>query len=260
MVAFAPTDPSGGAGLQADILTLHALGCHALGVSTGTTSQDADRFVAFDPAGPALVRRQFGSIARAARHARVVKAGVLGPAPTVRAVSELIRRMGAPRLVLDPVVAPSAGESRFIGPRDLASLRRHLLPLVDVLTPNREEAALLGGRRCADDAARALVDAGCAHVLVSSLSARGRRLTARLHGPEGPCGEWSFRRHPECHGTGCTLAAAIAAGLATGQPVIGSVAFGLKFAYDSVVNSYEIPGLGHRRIPGRLPPVPTQHA
>lgn len=260
VVAFAPTDPSGGAGLQADILTLHALGCHALAVSTGTTSQDADRLADFVPAGPALLRRQFASVAKAARRARVAKAGATGPAASVRAVADLVRSMGSPRLVLDPVMAPSGGAHRFASARDIRSIRRHLLPRVEVLTPNSEEAKELGGRPRADDAARALIDAGCAHVLVSSHAQRGKTLVARLHGRQGMLGEWPLSRRPECHGTGCTLASAIAARLAFGHPVADSVAFGLNFAYDSVVNSYAIPGLGRKRIPRRLPPGPVHQA
>jgi len=252
VVVFSPLDPSGGAGLQADILTLHSLGCHALAVSTGTTSQDADRLYSFAPAPPRSVREQFAGIARAAAGARAMKVGALGTPALARAVADVAAGLGRAKLVVDPVVVPTGGDRPFMAPATARAARRRLFPLAEVITPNGEEARALTGRGDPGDAAKDLIDGGCAHVLLSSLAQRGRTIDARLYGPSGVAGEWSFRRGPECHGTGCTLASAVAAGIAAGHPTPRAVDLALNFAYDSSLRAYGVRGLGKRRIPLRI--------
>ena len=249
---FSPTDPSGGAGLQADILTLHALGCHALSVATGVTAQSADRLVSYEPSTTRQVRAQFESVGAAARRCRAAKVGAVGTAALARALGRIAAALPKARLVVDPVVAPSGGGHPFMDPRTAAAVRRHLLARAEVATPNGDEARALTKQRDVGDAASALLDLGCAHVLVTSLRTRGSAVEARLYSAGGIAGEWSFPRQRECHGTGCTLAAAVAAKLVFAPSVAQAVDLALAFAYDSTLNAYPVEGLGSKRIQRRV--------
>ncbi len=238
--------------MQGDILTLHSLGCHALSISTGHTAQNADRFDSYTPATTAVVRSQFASVAAAARRARSAKIGVIGNAALAKTLASLTSEMKQARMVLDPVVAPTAVGKPFMNPEIWRSVCRHLLPHMEVVTPNRSEALLLTGKRTLDSAVEKLLTTGCRHVLVSDLEEKGGRLFSRLYEQDGLAGEWTFRRRAECHGTGCTLASAVAAHLARGSETRAAVALGLEFAYNSVVYAYSVLGLGKRRIPCRV--------
>lgn len=223
VLTIAGSDSGGGAGLQADIKTLSALGVYSASVVTAVTAQNTRRVTAIHPIPPALIRAQIDAVLDdIAVHA--IKIGMIGSPAAVAAVAASLRGCAIP-IVLDPVMVAKSGDVLAAGDV-VAALVRDLLPLAHVLTPNRPEAArLLDETPVESDAqavaqGRALCALGPRHVLMKGGHAQGGLCTDLLVGPDGVARFTSARigtRHT--HGTGCSLASAIAAGLAQGLAV-----------------------------------------
>ena len=221
VLSFAASDPTGGAGLQADALTIASLGCHPATVVTALTAQDTHGVEALLPIEPGWVERQAERVL-ADLPVAAFKLGVLGSAHNARAVARVLGARRSIPIVFDPVLASGRGDS-LADADTLAALRASLLPLTSVLTPNSIEARRLAG--AAPDAklyecARRLIDAGCKYVLVTGTHEAGAQVTNTLHGPHGVVREDRWERLPgSYHGSGCTLASALAAFLARGRSV-----------------------------------------
>lgn len=236
VLVFAGADPSGGAGIAADILAIAALGAHALPVITALTVQDNDRVFEVLPVDAAVVCRQARAlIDKIAIGA--VKIGIPGSRANAEAIAGVIGtlRRDNPDLpvVLDPVLASGAGDA-------LSSIEAlaPLLPLVSVIVPNLPEARAL-----------AALTADFANVLVTGGHAQGAMVVNRWAG-EGGEREWRWPRLPgEFHGSGCTLAAAIAARLACGDPVDLALTAAQTFCHRALAESYSI--ADGQRIPLR---------
>ena len=211
VLTFAASDPTGGAGLQADLLTLAALGCHPLSVLTGLTVQDTSGVEHLEALGADLVTRQAGRLLAESKVA-AFKVGVLGSADNVRAVAALAAAHPRVPLVLDPVLASGRGDP--LAADDVAqSLLESLVPRATVVTPNTLEAARLGGEK-------RLLELGCRYVLVTGTHEASVEVSNRLYDAGGLVREDKWRRLPgSYHGSGCTLASAIAAQLAKGRDV-----------------------------------------
>src|SRR3954468_16644326 len=165
VLTFAASDPTGGAGVQADLLTIAALGCHPLSVVTALTVQDThgvERMLPIEASWVAAqAQRLLADIPVAA-----FKAGVLASAQNVRAVSEVIARHASVPFVVDPVLASGRGDA--LAEKDaIEALRELLLPQVTVLTPNSIEARRLAGAADLAECARRLIDHGCEYVLIT---------------------------------------------------------------------------------------------
>ena len=221
-LTIAGSDSSGGAGVQADLQTFAAHGIYGLSAVTAVTAQDATGVRACHPVPPAIVEAQIAA-ALAGPGVAAVKTGMLATAAIVDAVASAAARLPLPRLVVDPVLRSGHGD-RLLDDDAVALLVRALLPRAAVVTPNRGEAERLAGIRIASpedarDAARRIHDLGPGTVVVTGghleedaehvvdVVYDGRALTklrvARVPGPT-------------VHGTGCTFAAAVTAGLASG--------------------------------------------
>ncbi|MFM8330999.1 MAG: hydroxymethylpyrimidine/phosphomethylpyrimidine kinase [Candidatus Methylumidiphilus sp.] len=227
-------DPTGGAGVQADIETLSRLGCHPCTVITALTAQDTRNVRAVWPQRPEDFLAQARLLA-ADLPVKVVKIGLLGSAPLAEAVAALLKEewAGMP-VVLDPVLA--AGGGHPLARADLlAAIREALLPLTTVLTPNIPEARQLAGRGESPEAwAEELLRLGCDHVLITGAHAEETDVVNRLYGPHGPLA-WHWPRLPrEYHGSGCTLAAALAAGLAQGLNLADACSQAQQFTWDAL--------------------------
>jgi hydroxymethylpyrimidine/phosphomethylpyrimidine kinase len=240
-------DPGGGAGVQADLETVAALGGHAACLITAHTVQDTRdvrRVVAPDLA---LLREQADALLDDLA-VDAVKIGLLGDAQQVPFLVQLIRRIGRP-VVLDPVLRAGGGTELASTPL-IEALKRELLPRVDVLTPNAAEARRLAGLDALEACGAALVGAGARHVLITGGDEPGEAVMNRWYRHDGTPRTFSWPRLPGTfHGAGCTLAAAIAVLLAQGLPVAAALADAQAYVHATLARGFA-PGRG-RRIPGR---------
>lgn len=238
VLVFSGLDPSGGAGIAADLAAIAAQGVHALPVLTALTVQDQNRVYGVEPVAAALIARQGGALLEAIR-IDAVKIGIPGSRANAEAIAELVLRLrqrtpGLP-VVLDPVLASGHGDA--LGQGDARAALAPLLALASVATPNLGEAAA--------------IDTGaCEHVLVTGGHGQGAQVVNCWH--DGAARrEWRWERLPgQFHGSGCTLAAAIAARLALGEPMATALELAQAYVQRALAASFSIgPG---QRIPRRF--------
>jgi len=240
VLVFAGLDPSAGAGLVADAQAIAAQGAHALTVCTALTVQDNDRVYGVQPVDAELVLRQAGALtAKVAVSA--VKIGIPGSAANARAIAQVIQdlRRAWPQLpvVLDPVLASGHGD--VLTPGDAVAALAPLLPLVTVLTPNSLEARLLTGADTAAAQAAILRQHGCQYVLVTGGHDPGVELIN--HGMGEATSAWRWPRLADAfHGSGCTLAAAIAGQLALAVPLVAALEHAQHYCYGALRAAYAI--------------------
>lgn len=223
VLSIAGSDPSGGAGIQADLKTFSALGTYGAAVITALTAQNTKGVTGVLPIPADFVTDQVDAVLDDL-HVRAVKIGMLGSPEIVDAVAGALRRHEVSNVVLDPVMVAASGD-RLVPPETVAAIRDRLLPLATVVTPNLPEAATLleEASLAEEDMERAglrLRDIGAGAVLVKG---------GHLPGPDSPdvlvdeqgTVRLTVRRiaTENTHGTGCTLSSAIAAGLAVGEPL-----------------------------------------
>jgi hydroxymethylpyrimidine/phosphomethylpyrimidine kinase len=252
VLSFAASDPTGGAGMQADLLTIAALGCHPLSVLTGYTVQDTRGVERLDALEPAAVehqaRRVLDDIPVAA-----FKLGVLGSARNAQTIARILAAHPGIPVVLDPVLASGRGDP-LADAGTVQALREALFPLVTVATPNTLEARRLAlAAPDADLAAcvRDLIVLGCGHVLVTGTHEGAGPVVNTLYGAGGVQREDRWPRLPgEYHGSGCTLAAALAAQLAKGADLGAAVQAAQAYTWKTLEAGF-VPGRG-QAIPDRF--------
>ena len=226
VLTFAASDPTGGAGLQADLLTLAALGCHPLSVVTALTVQDTRGVDSLDAVDAALVERQAAKLLAEIKVA-AFKLGVLGSAANVRAVAGIVARHPRVPLVLDPVLASGRGDP-LASDVVVDALLELIVPRATLATPNVVEAKRLGGER-------ALLDRGCRYVLVTGTHADTKDVVNTLYDASGKVREDRWPRLPgSYHGSGCTLASACAAHVAHGLAMGDAVRTAQEFTWRSL--------------------------
>jgi len=253
-VSIAASDSGGGAGIQADLLTFAAQGVHGATVLTAGTAQDSRRIHAIEPFSPRFVTAQMDAVFGDLRP-EAVKIGALVDEGIVRAVAAGLLRHRARHVVLDPVTVAKGGQ-RLLSRRAALALRRDLLPLCELVTPNLPEAESLSGVRIRSDgdrrlAAGILADLGAGAVLLKGGHARGTsvrdllfdgRFFVEFVAPRLP--------GPAVHGTGCTLSAAIAVNLALGRRLEDAVERAIRFLRAAIRRPLR-PGRG-RPVPDRI--------
>jgi hydroxymethylpyrimidine/phosphomethylpyrimidine kinase len=245
VLVVAGSDSSGGAGLQADIKTLTALGAYAATAVTAITVQDTRGVRAVVAVAADVVLAQ-GLAVLDDIGADALKLGMLGGVEVMRAAAELIDRAGDAPAVIDPVMTAKGGAS-LMPAQALGALKAELIPRAAVLTPNAPEAAALTGLtvETPDDlrrAGEALLRAGARAVLVKGGHLDGTRVVDVLVTAAGETRFESDRivsRHT--HGTGCTLASALAAGLARGETLEAAVAAARAYVLGAIAHA---PGFG----------------
>jgi hydroxymethylpyrimidine/phosphomethylpyrimidine kinase len=239
VLTFAASDPTGGAGLQADLLTLAALGCHPLSVVTALTVQDTRGVEMLEAVDTALVERQAAKLLAEMKVA-AFKLGVLGSAANARAVAAIVARHPRVPLVLDPVLASGRGDP-LASDAVVEALLELIVPRTSLATPNAIEARRLGGER-------ALLDRGCRYVLVTGTHAETKDVVNTLYEASGKVREDRWPRLPgSYHGSGCTLASACAAQLAHGLEMADAVRAAQEFTWKSL-------SAGFRPADGQLIP------
>jgi hydroxymethylpyrimidine/phosphomethylpyrimidine kinase len=242
VLTFAASDPTGGAGLQADLLTLAGMGCHPLSVLTALTVQDTSGVESMQPVEPERVRAQAGLLLTETRVA-AFKLGVLGSAGNVHAVSAILEDYPEVPVVLDPVLASGRGDP-LSDEAIMQALLDEIVPQSTVVTPNSVEARRLGG-------AAKLLEAGCEYVLITGTHEPGERVVNTLYDRGGVVREDRWPRLPgSYHGSGCTLASAIAAALANGSAVPEAVRDAQEYTWQALAAGFR-PGAG-QLIPDRF--------
>jgi hydroxymethylpyrimidine/phosphomethylpyrimidine kinase len=255
-LTIAGSDPSGGAGIQADLKTFAAFGVYGTAVVTALTAQNTRGVRAVMEVPSSFVVQQLDAVLDDLDVA-AAKTGMLATRAIVEVVAERLRARPVPFLVVDPVMVSASGD-RLLAADAVATLRGALLPQASLVTPNLHEAAMLLGRPVASpaemrDAARALVDLGPRAALVKGGHRRAPDGTLAADALDVLCDgadlvELAAPRvgSRPTHGTGCTLSAAIAAALARGH----SLADAVRVAKDYVRRAIErAPGLGTGATP-----------
>ncbi|WP_068874650.1 MULTISPECIES: bifunctional hydroxymethylpyrimidine kinase/phosphomethylpyrimidine kinase [unclassified Phenylobacterium] len=244
VLIIAGSDSGGGAGIQADIKTVTALGGYAATAITAVTVQNTLGVTGVHPIPLDVVEAQARAVLSDIG-ADAIKTGMLGDAATVELVARLLDEAAVPA-VIDPVMVAKGGAS-LLAADAVAAVRERLIPRATLLTPNAPEAEALTGLPVAttDDlrrAGEALLAAGAKAVLMKGGHVPGERVVDILMTAEGDTafeGERIESRHT--HGTGCTLASACAAGLAQGLPMVVAVARAWDYVHEAMLRA---PGLG----------------
>ena len=252
VLSFAASDPTGGAGMQADLLTLASLGCHPLSVLTALTVQDTrgvEKLLAIEPAWVAAqARRVLEDIPVAA-----FKLGVLGSAANARIIAAIVGEHPRIPVVLDPVLASGRGDP-LADEETLQVLRAELLPRTTMLTPNSVEArrlALAAPQASLPECARELARLGCKFVLVTGTHEPGAQVSNALYDATGLVREDRWERLPgSYHGSGCTLASAIAALIARGLDVASAAQAAQRYTWQALAAGFK-PGRG-QHLPDRF--------
>ena len=254
VLAFAATDPSGGAGLQADVMTLASMGCHPVSVVTAATIQDTmgvEDIMALDAEWVADQAR----CVLEDMPVSAFKIGVLGSAENIAAIAEVISDYPEVPLILDPVLASGRGDD-LATDEMIVALRELLIPQSTIITPNSVEARRLVQEEGEDDidlaeCARRLLATGCEFVLITGTHENTPQVINTLYGQDGVIRSDSWERLPGTyHGSGCTLASAIAATIANGLSVSEAVKDAQEYTWQTLKAAFR-PGMG-QYIPDRL--------
>src|SRR5918993_896815 len=244
-LTIAGSDSGGGAGIQADLKTFAAHRVYGTCAITAVTAQNTLGVTAWEPVAPALVRGQIEAIVRD-MGADAVKIGMLANSEIVEVVADALEAFGMKNVVLDPVMIAKGGD-RLLEPSAIDAIASRLLPLADVVTPNVPEAEVLAGmsiesRSDMGEAGRRILARGPRVVLV-----KGGHMESPASVDLAVTADGTFELRGErfettsTHGTGCTLASAIAANLALGRPLREALSLAREYVEGAIRNA---PGIG----------------
>ncbi|MCU7852884.1 MAG: hydroxymethylpyrimidine/phosphomethylpyrimidine kinase [Candidatus Thiodiazotropha sp. (ex Monitilora ramsayi)] len=242
VLAIGGHDPCGGAGIQADIEAVAANGAHAATIATCLTVQDTCNVLSLHPVAAETITAQASAVFEDT-HISAIKIGLLGSPEAAGAVIRLLNRHPKIPVVLDPVLAAGGG-SRLAGDRIVKLLREEMLHHCNLITPNTHEAQRLSHKSessTMDECARHLLDLGAASVLITGTheAQDNPDITHRLFSPNKPVVTSVCQRlHGEYHGSGCTLASAVAALLAQGDPLQTAVKRALDYSWKSLSHGF----------------------
>ena len=254
VLTFAASDPSGGAGVQADLLTLASMCCHPLSVITAITVQDSLGIEGILPIDADWVADQARRILED-MPVDAFKIGVLGSVENIAAIAEVVSDYPDIPLIFDPVLASGRGDE--LASEDmLHAMRELLLPQTTILTPNSLEVRLFAegeedDERTLEQCAAKLIETGCEFVLVTGTHENTPQVVNTLYGKSGVVRSDSWPRLTgSYHGSGCTLSSAIAAMLANGLDLPEAVREAQEYTWQALKKAYR-PGMG-QFIPDRL--------
>ena len=250
VLVIAGHDPSGGAGIHADIEAVHALEGFAATLITGLTVQNSQNVFGFEMVDTGLLRRQSEALL-ADMDFQAVKIGMTGSPAVVSLIAEVLDRLPGVPVVLDPVLAAEAGGSLSEeGDTLIEALSRDLVPRSTLITPNLEEALTLSGQPGLQEAGPELVRQGTPAALITgsqddTTDVHNHLFTKAAHQ------QWAWPRlQGSFHGSGCTLASAIAAGIAEGRALDEALEVAQRFVQTS---------LEHAWAAGRGQLIPERH-
>lgn len=244
VLIIAGSDSGGGAGIQADIKAVSALGGHAMTAITAITAQNTQGVSAVHPVPADMVLAQMDAVLSDIG-VDAVKIGMIGAAETAHKVADQLKQLSNIPIVFDPVMVATSGSA--LADSDTISAFERLMQIATLTTPNLPELDALDGEA-------AVLAHGCA-LLVKGGHSEGDVLTDRLIAPDGTEMLWQDTRidTPHTHGTGCTLASTIATGLAQGMTLPGSIARARAYVRAALMAA---PGLGQGHGPMGFPVMP----
>jgi hydroxymethylpyrimidine/phosphomethylpyrimidine kinase len=242
VLTVAGSDSGGGAGIQADLKTMLALGAHGMSVVTAVTAQNSQGVQGVWELPAEAVRAQFRSVVDDIG-VQAVKTGMLASAEITRTVADLLEGVGAP-VVVDPVGISKHGDE-LLAAEALQTVRTRLLPTATVVTPNLDEVEWLTGVKVTDedgmrDAARAVLDLGPKWVLIKGGHLPGPAVDLLYDGSQEHWYRAPRHDNRHTHGTGCTLASAIAVHLATGLPVPDAVGSAKRYVTGAIAAGFPL--------------------
>lgn len=249
VLSFSGHDPSGGAGVQADIETLVSHRCHAASVITALTEQDTRNVKKLLPQSPEAIISQANTLLDDLP-VKAFKIGLIGHHETAAAIHAVLKQHPDIPVVLDPVLAAGGG-AELSNDRLIATVIDLLLPCTTVLTPNSEEARKLAGLTGLNDCGLALLEKGCNYVLITGSHEDTPSVGNQLFHDRRRWESYTWDRLPfSYHGSGCTLTASIAALIAHGLEPLQAVIEAQEYTWNSLNNAY-LPGKG-QHIPNRF--------
>lgn len=242
-LSIAGSDPSGGAGIQADLKTFHQFGCYGMSVVTLLTVQNTQSVTFVETMTPELVIAQLDAVLEDIKP-RAAKTGALGNREVIEALAERARRFSFP-LVIDPVMVSKHG-TPLLEKEALESFKRDLLPCAYLVTPNIHEAGVLSGlsldrEDSFEEAAKILASFGPKAVLIKGGHRRGEAADLLYAGGKFHVFSCPRIETPHTHGTGCTYSAAVTAEIARGKNLIAAVGSAKKFITKAIETA---PGFG----------------
>jgi len=250
-LTIAGSDSGGGAGIQADLKTFHEFGVFGTSAVTAVTAQNTLEVRAVSVVEPELVAAQIAAVADDLSPV-ACKSGMVADAGTIDAVALSLEAAHIPHYVLDPVMVSASG-SPLLETSAIGALSERLIPLADLVTPNLDEAGILAGFDVRDPegmqrAGQVILGMGCRAVLIKGGHLQSDHVEDLLVTPDRSR-VWRASKHPigNAHGTGCTLSAAITAGLALGQELEDAIDAALSYTRRAIETAPRL-GSGSRPL------------
>jgi hydroxymethylpyrimidine/phosphomethylpyrimidine kinase len=239
VLAISGHDPTGAAGVQADIEAVAQCGARCATLVTATTAQNTATFDAVFPQPVAQLRRA-ADVLLADMNFAACKIGLIGSPAIAEFIAVLLGEMGLLPAVLDPVLRAGTG-TPVADLRVIEIYQQRLLRLCTVVTPNCAEARVLGGSESVEEAAGRILAMGAAHVLVTGADEPTPQVVNTLYSAGGVAVRNEFDRIPgRFHGSGCTLSAALAAFLARGLDVQSAARLAQEYTHDTLRRGYAL--------------------
>ena len=249
VLSFSGHDPSGGAGVQADIETLVSHRCHAASIITALTEQDTCNVKKLLPQSPDAIISQANTLL-SDLPVNAFKIGLIGHYETAVAIHSILSQHPLIPVILDPVLAAGGGTD-LSSDKLITAIVDLLLPCSKVLTPNSEEARKLTGLTNLKDCGQALLDKGCDYVLITGSHEDTPSVSNQLFHDNRIWETYTWDRLPfSYHGSGCTLAASIAALIAHGLEPLQALIEAQEYTWNSLNTAYQ-PGKG-QHVPNRF--------
>ncbi len=249
VLSFSGHDPSGGAGIQADIETLISHQCHPCSVITALTEQDSHNVKKLIPQQPQDIIDQAQTVLNDFR-VDAIKIGLIGDQQTAIAIHSILIENPHVPVILDPVLAAGGGTS-LSTEQLIETIIEKLLPLTTVLTPNSEEARKLSKLSDLNDCGQQLLKKGCDAVLITGAHEQSTTVNNQLFQANGQSETFSWERlQHSYHGSGCTLACAVCALMAHGLDIFTAIAEAQEYTWNALAQAYH-PGQGQFN-PNRL--------
>jgi len=244
VLVFAGLDPTGGAGIQADIETLASLKVHALPIVTCLTVQNSENVKQVQNVDVQLLQQQVDVLVKdIAVHA--IKVGLLFNSENINLVSNTLKALSSIPVIFDPILKAGGGANLTDDSTDIDNIikqmREQIIPYTTIITPNSSEARLLTGEQDLDDCAKALITLGCENVLITGEHEKDPdKIKNVLYTNQNSlCFDWPRLPH-QYHGSGCTLASAISAYLVNGESVTNAVQQAQSFTNSALQNAVKL--------------------